>query len=228
VNKDNILIVESKNDKYFIEAFIDYLNIDNVDIAPPICSIDDYECLNTLSLKSLENKLEILAGQVGKKGIEKIGIIIDADKAGIDKRIELINEALQIIDENLHLNVCNNFVTSKALDVEIACYIMNVDGFGELETVLKAIKSQDSTHADCLDSWKQCLEKKDKTITNKEFNKFWVNIYQRFDHCIKKDKKQAGKKCNFAISMKKDIWNFESDKLNELKNFLNLFKTKTV
>ncbi len=35
----------------------------------------------------------------------------------------------------------------------------------------------------------------------------------------------ANKKCNFAASMKKDIWNFESDKLDELKNFLNLFKT---
>lgn len=222
----NILIVESENDKYFIEALIKHLNLPYIDVDPPICSIDEYECLGGMS--KLKGKLLDIQERIAEDGIEKIGIILDADKAGIPERIKLINEALQIIDENLHLNVCNNFVTSKALDVEIACYIMNIDGFGELETVLKAIKSHDSTYADCLNIWKECLEQKNKTIKDKYFDKFWVNTYQRYDCCTKKEQNDAGKKCNFAISMKKDIWNFESDKLNELKNFLNLFKTKTV
>ena len=54
----NILIVESENDKYFIESQTDYLNISFVSIDTPICSIDDYECLNGLSKAKLEAKLQ--------------------------------------------------------------------------------------------------------------------------------------------------------------------------
>jgi hypothetical protein len=35
----------------------------------------------------------------------------------------------------------------KSLEIEIACYITNVEGYGELETVLKKIKSKDSSFA---------------------------------------------------------------------------------
>jgi len=45
----NILIVESENDQYFIESLKEYLKISDVEIDTPICSIDDYECLNGLS-----------------------------------------------------------------------------------------------------------------------------------------------------------------------------------
>ncbi|CAA6813620.1 MAG: Unknown protein [uncultured Aureispira sp.] len=38
--------------------------------------------------------------------------------------------------------------------VEIACHFMNVDGQGELETVLRAIKTKESPHADCLNTWR--------------------------------------------------------------------------
>ncbi len=56
----NVLIVESQNDQYFIESLKAYLNIDNVEIDTPICSIDDYECLNGLSKVKLESKLQEL------------------------------------------------------------------------------------------------------------------------------------------------------------------------
>jgi hypothetical protein len=64
-----------------------------VEIDTPICSIDDYECLNGLSKSKLEGKLRELQTDIEKRGIEKIGLILDADKEGVDKRIELINDA---------------------------------------------------------------------------------------------------------------------------------------
>ncbi len=73
----------------------------------------------------------------------------------------------------------NEFVKVEKLDIEIGCYIMNVKGNGELETLLKAIKSEESIYADCLEAWKKCLEEN-----------------------------------------KKDIWDFESPILNDLKTFL--------
>jgi len=222
VNK-NILIVESENDRYFIESLKKYLNISEVDIDTPICSIDDYECLNGLSKAKLEGKLKELSMDIEKRGIEKIGVILDANKVGIEKRIELINKTLKIIDNNLNLTECNNFIKSEKLDVEIACYIMNINGFGELETVLRTIKSQNSIYADCLYDWKKCLEQKGKVVKNKDFDKFWINTYQRFDCCTKDEQKQANRKCNNEASMKKPLWDFNHTALDSLKAFLKLF-----
>lgn len=60
-------------------------------------------------------------------------------------------------------------------------------------------------------------------MNKKEFDKFWVSIYQRYDTCTKTEKKQANRKCVGEVSMKKDIWNFEHEKLKDLKIFLHLF-----
>ena len=215
--------LESENDKYFIESLKDYLNISEVNIDTPICTIDDYECLNGLSKAKLEAKLQELKIEIEKRGIEKLGIIIDADKEGIENRIEFLNEALKVIDKDLNLTRCNHFNKSESLAIEIACYIINVEGYGELETVLKTIKSKDSPFADCLYEWKRCLEENHQAIKDKDFDKFWVNTYQRFDFCTKREQKQAFRKCNPEASMKKDIWNFEHNVLDGLKEFLLLF-----
>jgi len=45
----NLLIVESKNDKIFIEALVKYLNINKIQLDKPICfEEDDYKCLQGL------------------------------------------------------------------------------------------------------------------------------------------------------------------------------------
>lgn len=200
----NLLIVESENDKYFIEALINHLNL-NIEVGSPICSIDEYECLGGIS--KLENKLKELKGRVSKDGIEKIGIVFDADKVGIEQRTKDIQEKI-------------DFVFKKDIDVIFKIYIMNVNGYGELETILKEIASEESTIADCLESWQNCLPK-DKKLNQKDFDKFWIQIYQRYDCCTKREKKQAGEKCSNEVSLKeKNIWNFEHSILNDLKDFL--------
>ena len=199
----NLLIVESENDKYFIEALINHLNL-NLEVGSPICSINEYECLGGIG--KLKNKLEALRARVFKEGIEKIGIIFDADKVGIEQRTKDIQEKIDL-------------VFGKNTDVVFRIYIMNVDGHGELETVLKKIKSNDSTVADCLDSWQECLPD-DKKINQKEFDKIWIQMYQRYDCCTKKESKRAGEKCNNEASLKKEIYDLDNNILNELKDFL--------
>jgi len=200
----NLLIVESENDKYFIEALINHINL-NIEIDTPICSIDEYECLGGIG--KLENKLYELKGRVAKDGIEKIGIIFDANSKGIKKRTNDIQKKIDL--------VFNSFS-----DINFSIYIMNVDGFGELETILKQIKLEKSTVADCLESWQECLPE-DKKLNQKEFDKFWIQIYQRYDCCTKREAKQAGRKCNNEVSLKnKKIWNFNHLILNDLKKFL--------
>lgn len=221
---NNLLIVESFNDKFFLEALIKHLSKNEIDVSPPICSTNDYECLEGLSQEKLSRKLDELKSNLEKHPREKLGIIIDADSQGIDKRIELMNTTLSILCTDVTLSEPNKLFKSNQLGMEIGCHVMNIDGHGELETVLKTIKNKESIYADCLEKWKECLTKNKKTISDKNFDKFWLNVYQRYDGCTKSEKKQAGKKCSFEASMDKaDLWDFGHPVLDDLKKFLSLF-----
>jgi hypothetical protein len=226
----NLLIVESKNDKLFMEALIDNLNY-NICIEPPIC-INDYECLAGLSQSKLINALKALAADIQKRDIQKVGIVIDIDNFSVDERIQWVNECInQVFTNSANLSQLGKFIeisTATGEVIKLSCYFTNVDGKGELETVLKTIKSQDSTFADCLVNWRDCLINQGKSITDKEFDKFWVSLYIRFDTCSNKEKKQAERKCsmkNFDYIMKEkvNIWNLEHPALEELKKFLRIF-----
>ena len=200
-----LLIVESENDQYLIEALVAHINVD-IKIDSPVCSIDEYDCLGGIG--KLENKLKSLRSQVQKEGIDKVGIIFDADEVGIDARTQLINEKITL-------------VFGEYSDVEFAIFILNVSGKGELETLLKAIKCKDSPMADCLEAWQACLQ--GKKLKQKDFNKFWIQIYQRYDCCTTKEKKQADRKCSNEASLKnKSIYDFDYNmpELNDLKSFL--------
>ncbi|MDF1582584.1 MAG: hypothetical protein P1P78_04680, partial [Methyloprofundus sp.] len=138
-----------------------------------------------------------------------------------DKRVILINDSLKEICSDINITSINSLVKSIELDVEIACYITNINGFGELETLMKEIASKPSIYADCLDSWRECLRKNNKEISDKYFDKFWVSAYQRYDIC-KVNESNAYKNCSGEISIKKNIWNFEHNALTELKELLQL------
>jgi len=214
----NLLIVESHNDKFFIEALSESLKID-IKINQPICKIDDYECLNGLS----EKKLFDCLNEVKFENYTKIGIVIDADKEGIENRLALIDTVIKQFDDAIEIKNINTPIRSDKYDLEFVCYITNVDGYGELETLLKIIKSENSTYADCLDAWRKCLDQNGKKISDKEFDKFWVSIYGRYDCCTKKDQRHLDTNCTKEASVRKPIWNFEHEALTDLKAFLQLF-----
>ncbi len=232
----NLIIVESENDRYFIESLVDKLNLPNIEVGIPICKIDDFDCLGGYT------KLSANLKALKYDKYNKIGIILDADEVGIEERIKFINKALQSICDDVTIDNINQLKKSDNLDLDIACYITNVNGKGELETVMRKIKSQSSIYADCLIEWKKCLALKGEIIKDKEFDKVWVSNYLKYDTCIGKDRKQKSKKCANELinntdntnkiennlksnntTIKKDIWNFDDSILNELKIFLKLF-----
>ena len=209
IEVSNILIVESENDKFFIEALLSHIDL-NLQVGNPICTIDEYDCMGgmgKLKHRLVELKSRFLKGD----DINKVGIIFDADNVGIDERTEQIND------------IKNSVFNEIELDLKI--FIMNIDGKGELETVLREIKLKESPIADCLETWQECL--KDKRLNKKDFDKLWIQIYQRYDCCSKKEQKQSGRKCNNEVSLKdKPIYNFDKDiiELKKLKEFLEIFR----
>ncbi len=222
----NILIVESKNDKIFIESLIKY--IININVNNKII-VDEYESLNGLSETTLIKKLESLNARNFKNPIDKIGILLDIDDVTLQKRLDFVNKCIQKVFPNSpKFDQQNKLYEIPSNQINIATYFTNVNGQGELETVLKAIKTQDSSHADCLESWQKCIENKEKNLNLKDFNKFWITLYIRYDTCSDDDRKQAGKKCSmsrfeYIMKEKSYIWDFEHEVLKELKDFLQLF-----
>jgi hypothetical protein len=229
----NRLIVESKNDKIFIKKLIQTLNFNNIEIDKPIC-IDDYECLEGLSKKSVTNSLKSLSASLLKNDIKKIGIIIDQDNCTQQERFEFINNCIDqaAFRKSIDLSDVNNLIeiiTDDNIARQLGCYFTNVNGKGELETVLKTIKTQDSDYADCLESWRNCLKEQAKNISDKDFDKFWISNYIRYDTCSPQESKQAGRKCamsafDYVLKEKSHIFDFGHSVLDGLKDFLKLFK----
>ena len=228
----NILIVESKNDKIFIEKLIEILNFDNIEIDEPIC-VDNYECLDGWSKTAIIRALKSLSASLPKKNITKIGIVIDQDKHTKEERLNLINECVdQVFTKSVLLNDVSSLIEVKSnfdISLQLGCYFTNVNQQGDLDTLLKAIKTQDSDYADCLESWRNCIKEQEKTISNEDFDKFWINNYIRFDTCLKKERSQAYRKCSmynfdYILENKSHIFDFDNPVLDEIKAFLKLFK----
>ena len=204
----NLLIVESEGDKYFIEALLNHMNL-NLEIGEPICSISEYECLG--GINKLEKKLKFVHTRVQKESIDKVGIIFDADDVGVEKREIEIEEKIDLV-----------FGKKEDREIKFTSYILNIDNKGELEDILKTIKTEESLYADCLEGWKSCLAENQKEVSDKIFNKFWINNYIMYDTCTSsKHRGQKSKYCIFEYAMReKDIWNFDHPILKELKDFL--------
>ena len=223
----NILIVESNNDKYFFQSVIKHINID-IEVASPIFLDEDYRAMDGSDSTKLINALKDLKADIQKEDIDRAGIIVDIDLHLEADRIKFINDCLiKVFPEAVPLDRVNHFIALNFDDYQIslACYFTNVDGQGELETVLKAIKSQDSTHADCLESWRKCLTLKDREITDKKFDKLWITNYIRYDTSTKDDNKHAATNLtlNYALANKSFIWDLEHPLLDEIKVFFRLF-----
>ena len=212
-----------------MQAMVEELNCD-IQVEKPIY-IDDYKSLEGLNETELIKALKALEANIDKKGIEKIGIIIDIDNNSEPERLEFVNECIQQVFESETLSNTKQFIDicgENGTKAKLACYFTNVEGKGELETLLKAIKARESPHADCLNSWKTCIENQGQEIDRKDFDKFWVSIYLRYDTCSNQEQTQAGKKCSmsgfdYVMEHKKDIWDWNNPALNELKEFFNLF-----
>ena len=226
----NIVIVESKNDRIFMQAMVEKLNCD-IQVASPIY-IDDYKSLEGLSETELIKALKNSIRKIDQKDIEKIGIIIDIDNYSEQERLNFVDRCIKQVFEAESLSSTKQFIdictTDHGTNAKLACYFTNVGGKGELETLLKAIKARDSPYADCLDSWKTCIESQGKIIDRKDFDKFWVSIYLRYDTCSKNEQKQAGGKCSmsgfeYVMKNKKEIWDWNNPALDDLKEFFKLF-----
>ncbi|MCK4492871.1 MAG: hypothetical protein KAU26_02350 [Methylococcales bacterium] len=241
----NVLIVEGKEDKAFLEYLLDIENITDVTIAePPKVNIAE---LGGLSKEALNKQIGRFIPQMKRGKIEKVGLVVDLDTlesgGGYEKRLTLINLSIQESFKNLDIDISaigelskKNQVIKLLIDdneVLITFFFIHLNGKGELEDLLREIKIHDSHHADCLEAWRKCLKLKNIEKSDKEINKLWLHYYIRYDICTQDEQEHAGKYCNLKHVLndearKETLFNFQHKCLDELKEFLRLFKAKMV
>jgi hypothetical protein len=144
--------------------------------------------------------------------------LLDADGTETENALDIITRRLSIVNAGIRkalapypevlfseITATNQFVEiilPNEYSVQIAACIMNIDGKGELETVLKAIKNPNvsSVFADCIEKWEVCFTQKGKKLSkkgeegdiiDKELLKLWVEFYHRFDTATKKERNQS-------------------------------------
>ena len=104
----NILIVESENDEYFIQALVNKISIKN-----KVCSIDDFKH-SSLSEESLKTQIANALRDVNRgEGVSKIGIILDIDDSNKAERLRLINKCLSKAFED-----CGYRLTEELTDIK--------------------------------------------------------------------------------------------------------------
>lgn len=203
--ENSLLIVEGKTDKIILESLINHLNL-SIETGNPVCNIDKCESLGGIG--ELDKKLKSLTKRVKKESISKVGIIFDADRVGVERRTKEIEEIIE-----------SSFYSDS--QVEFNIHILNIKGYGELEDILKLITSYEPRMANCLNEWQQCLS--DKKLSDKELNKLWIQVYEKYDCCTKDEQKNMKDNCNSKKLLKdKKIYNFDKNikELNNLKKFL--------
>lgn len=209
----SLLIVEGKSDKEIIENLVHFMNLSSIEIDSPVCNIDKCEALGGIG--ELEKKLTSLKSRVKKEDIKTVGIIFDADKMGVDTRTQEIESIIQR-------------VFGDSSDVIFKIHILHIDDRGELEDILKLITSNDPIMANCLNAWQECLS--NKKLDDKELNKLWIQVYQKYDCCTKEEQENMRDNCNAQkLLEEKKIYDFNRDvePLNTLKKFLRLLSDES-
>ncbi len=221
------IIVESKNDKSFFEGLLNHIapssTINFVNIFDGLeFEKEDGTFARGLSQINLQKALErakVMAEN--SANTVQIGILIDADKnntgqkdmlGGIENRLQSVNKAIETVfgsKPNFTAMCCSKAdfktiivetSTFETIDIEIGCHFTNVNGEGELETLLRTIAYQNKAFvANCLEAWRECYTGKMseipakyhiKNLENldaKESAKIWHEFYKIYDAFLEKE-----------------------------------------
>lgn len=248
----HIIIVESRNDAAFIHALLRHFQLSDIETQAiekeeiEMTTLESFEGeegkkYNGLSKTTLEQKLKNIKKEIDKSypNLQKIGIIIDADDKGQEAQIGLCNQAIESVFGKIEIGAINEqkqvdfSINGQTIALNFSYYCMNVEDKGELTSVLKKIKKEDSSYADCLiEAWQPCFLAKNipnpKRISPNQLDKLWVEIYLKYDTTNKKRRNKDSANLALVFEGKdekgKTIFDFDSTHLQGLKDFLHTFR----
>ena len=235
-----IIIVEDENDKYIFEAILRFIQKqDEIEVVPD--NVQEIEFIlkadesNPLTPTALILALDNLTSEFSKENITRVGIVRDMDLNTLENRILLVNNAIKGAYEITSGEIKNvneltpiklvDKVARREYNINFACHFVNLNGSGEIEDILKAIKAQDSPIADCVDEHlPKCLKISEEQIKKKALVKLWINNYIRFDTLLPKDRNSKNTSMKSVMEKRTSLFDFESKlkEFEELKVFLKM------
>jgi hypothetical protein len=214
----------------------------------------DYDGKNQrgYSLKCLKAKLDNVKRDLEKPNylsVKHIAVVVDVDfpsnketnkrqDGGKDNRLFQISTAInEVFNISLDFEKTGEGIpikTSITLEEDspidsffFSCFLTkNSQNEGNLDYLLKDLASQKDKayHANCLNSWQDCLKSNNKEIKDGFLTKLWVDYYIRFDTSTSDEKSDAENKLKFPVvidSKGTKIFNFDSEILIPFKDYLS-------
>ena len=200
----NILIVESFNDKSFIELLLSDLNLTQNTLTEAIEIIDLHKFpdpdnpVNELrGKKNIGKRLSSLyidlRNRTDYKDVNKVGIILDMDDDTMEQNLELVNTAIEyafrinagLSSESQQTMIEIPLDRLNEFTIEISCFFTKgLAGKGNLETILYEIRRNPDIpvpYADCLALWRDCVSSSDSRIQVSPgvYQKMWADNFLR-------------------------------------------------
>jgi len=197
IKKQKLLLVEGKDEEVFFKIFLKKKNIDDIQI------------MSSGGKEQFQKLLPIIKKAPGFDKLNSLAVIHDADN-DVQVAFQLICSVLRNNNLNNPQEVSSFISGSPKVGVFI---IPDGENTGKLESLcLSTVKSEGIM--ECIDSFIDCIEKKPK----KNIYNFPKDIHKArcraFLSAMEKDTPSLG------IAAEKGYWDFDSEKLHPLLNFL--------
>jgi len=200
----NILIVESFNDKSFIELLLSDLKLTKNTLTEIIEIIDlhkfpdpDNPANELRGKKNIGKRLNALSRDIRTradyKDVSKVGVILDMDSDTPEQNLKLVNEAIEyafktkvnLTDESEEVTIEIPLDRLNTFPIEVSCFFTkDQTGEGNLETLLYEIRRNPDIpvpYADCLALWRDCVSSSASPIQVAPgvFQKMWADNFLR-------------------------------------------------
>lgn len=191
IEKEKVLLVEGKDEVQFLTALFNVKNIQNVQV------------IDTGGRDKFKKDFLTLKNTPGFNKVTSLGIIQDADDNAQD-RFDSICSTL----EKCSLPAPDQMASFTSETPKVGIFILpDCQSEGMLESLcLSTIKSKNKV-LKCIDDFIQCLEQKPKNIDKARCRAFLS--------AMQEDTPSLG------VAAQKGYWNFDSDKLKPLLDFLS-------
>ena len=192
ITKEKLLIVEGKDEVEFLKTFLDKKNIQGIQV---------------LDSKGRDKLKEFLLGLQNMSNFDiltSLAIIQDADDKGPQARFDSICSILTKCD----LNPPDKIGLFTESTPKVGVFIIP-DGKSEgmLESLcLSTVELKEKETLRCIDEFMECIDKTPKNI--------YKARHRAFLSAMEEDTPSLG------VAAKKGYWDFDSDKLNPLLDFL--------
>ena len=240
--KKKFVIVEHNNDKFTFEAILRYISSINTEVNSAEIWYEPRGADSSIDQPTgLKESLISAFKEIRKGKYDTIAVIWDLDNFTISERLLQVNNAFDLAINEFKVDYFDLTIKRKKIEIvsdffnlsfdnsniQIACYFVNYQGKGEIEDILKAIKSpnKSSLIADCVDSkLPECLaENEQSSLREKDLVKLWINHYVRYDTLKKNERKDENTKWENVMLNRSNIFDFDNESISEfveLKNFL--------